>query len=463
MANPTGVLPRLVDFNRKGNTPAVRALLTAAVFLLAAAAYLGHTHFAHSLVAPPAGGDALAYDSLGWELAHGRGFAINYQETEFRAPYAAAGIRPAEFDDPDTTGLTTTRPPLMPLVMAGLNRLFGRQFWGVRTVNALAMAGTAAIVVCTVCRLAGPLPALMAALNFVVIDWRTRAYARELLTESLAGLAVALLMLLLCLTVRRGRIWVAAATGALFGGALLIRTMFILWLPLLLLFLFRWQTPHGGRDAGRSWRLPIAFLLASLLVPLPWFIRNIEQTERFMPLGAQGTIELSTAYSDESFRRLGMWFNQQEAGAFDDLPTEGLTSLEREALLADEARRRACSWTLSNPLKALLLPPLRLLQEFRPHGPGELYILAFAALGLLILHGRIEGTVGLAILAAASLAIALTWSTAGRFLVPVLPVLHVAAAIGLWTSLLACTLRRHQSRQLVLFPESSPRSTASPP
>jgi hypothetical protein len=136
-----------------------------------------------------------------------------------------------------------------------------------------------------------------------------------------------------------------------------------------------------------------------------------------------------------------------------------MTSLQRELAMADASRKGAGSWSLSNPHKLLLLPAMRVIQEFRPHGPGELYVLAFAVLGILLLRQHDAGRVFAALLFAAAIAVGLTWSTAGRFLVPLLFILHAAAGIGLWAALLACTLRRERSLGDVLV---SPASQASP-
>ncbi len=436
---------RILDVNRRWSTLTVRWALSLSVFLAALAGGIAHTHWRHSLSAPPAvDGDAIAYDSLGWELAHGRGFQIDYRNPDLQQPYRdAAAPAPVHFPDEQHAGPTTSRPPLLPLVMAGLDRLLGRQFWGIRVINIAAMSATAGMVVWTVCRICGPLPALLGAFNFLLIDWRVRAYARDVLTESLACLVIALLALLLLKAAKHRTIPPLLAAGGVFGLAILLRTMFVLWLPVLLalvLGLDGWR--NTAWRSRSSLRRSAAFLAAALLVPFPWFIRNCVLLDRFMPLGAQGTIELSAAYSDEGFRRMGMWFNQQQAGVFHDVVTPEMTTLDRELAMADAARTRSLDWVLSNPHKTALLPFLRFLQEFRPHGPGELYVLAFAILGLLMLRGRIEGRVLLFLLAAAAFGVACTWSTAGRFVVPVLFVLHAAAAIGLWSALIACTLRR---------------------
>ncbi|MFG0334667.1 MAG: hypothetical protein ACF8TS_15025, partial [Maioricimonas sp. JB049] len=153
-------------------------------------------HFAakYGLDVPPsATGDEPSYDSIGWELSQGRGYRIDYSNERFLEPYLAAS-RSADPPLPvpeGRSGRTALRPPLFPLVIAGTDLLFGRQFWSVRVVNCVAMAATCGLIAHFACRHAGLIPAIAMAFGFLVLDVRTRLYARAILTEALAGLLVA--------------------------------------------------------------------------------------------------------------------------------------------------------------------------------------------------------------------------------------------------------------------------------
>jgi len=435
---------RLLRWNASWNTPGVCNGLTILCFVLAATTYVGHTHLqGHLVTPPPPTGDAPGYDSLGWELSQGHGFQVDLTNPDFLKPYQEASPTPdAVFPPPHVQGPITTRPPLMPAVMAATNRIWGRQFWAIRIVNMLAMAATCALAVWTTCRIAGPVPALITAGNFVIVDWRTRAYARDILTESFACLFVALLAVALTRLSRRRSSLAALVCGLLMGLSILARSMFVLWAPGLILAI-----AMGGRwslrsTSSASWRRAGLSLIAACVVVAPWVVRNCRVSGRFLPLGAQGQIELSAAYSDEAFRRGGMWHNLQEAGFFASLPLEGRPALEQEQLMADFSRVCAADWVKANPHKVPLLAVMKVIQEFRPHGPGELYVLAFAVLGLLLLRGTPWARWAAWILLVGALSIAGTWSTSGRFVVPLLSILHTAAGVGLWAAIIAVTSGR---------------------
>mgnify|MGYP002622211992 FL=1 len=432
--------------NERWQTPGVRRWLAASVFIGAAAVLTLAAMRSPGLnTAPPIGGDAVIYDSLGWELANGGGFALDLRDPQFREPYEqvdASGIRRLAETAPQ--GPIASRPPLLPFLMAGLNRAAGRQFRGIRLVNILAMAAVGAMVAATVCRMSGPLPALLGVFQFLIIDPRVRVASREVLTESLACLLVGLLTVLLVRLLKRPRLGVAIAAGGIVGLAMLNRTMFVLWIPMVAVLI--WLMPsalrhEGERSGGRRFPLAVAFVLAAGCVFAPWAWRNCRVLGRFMPLGTQGTMELSAGYSDAAVERWGMWHNLEQTGFFDAVDAPGQTALERENARADHSRRQAIEWCAAKPLKAALLPVMKVFQEFRPHMSGDLYVLAFAILGLGWVRGTPEGRAWLGIIAATAFSVAVTWSVAGRFVFPTLYVLHCAAAIGVWQAIIACTTR----------------------
>ena len=460
MSEPAQTAGRLLRFNQRWRTRRVQWVLTGTAFLLTMVVFIGHTHTVHSLTGPPPlVGDAPAYDSLAWELSQGHGFEIDWSDEEFRRPYLSGASPPPEwFARATRHGPTATRPPLVPYLMAGLNRCFGRQFWSFRLLNITATAIAAGYVVWTVCDLAGPAPALLAAFNFIIVDWRTRAFAREILTESLSLLLVAMLTAAILAIVRRPRTALAGLCGLLTGLAILSRTMFVLWVPgLVIVVLCAGGAARGGWRSAAVLRRAAVFLLVTLIVLAPWSLRNDRLLGRFLPLGTQGHIELAAGYSDEAFRRGGMWFNLEAAGFFPP-EVQQRSGLDRELAAADYSRAFARDWSMRHPHLLPLLALMKIVQEFRPHGPGDLYVLAFAVLGLLLLRGRSDGNVLTAIVVLNALAIAVTWSTSGRFVVPILPVLHIAAAIGLWMALVAVVCRRSKTLADLQFrdPSESP-------
>lgn len=432
------LVQRLLRLNWRFDTRAVRTGLTLAAFLLSLAALTFSTSRDPGFnTSPPIGGDAVIYDALGWELAAGDGLSLDLPDPEFLEPYRHSDPAGAErLAQADLRGPIASRPPLLPLIAAGLDRFLGRQFWGVRVINVVAMATVAAMLVWTVTRLTGPLPALLACLNFLIVDPRIRVTTREFLTEALACLFVAILTDTLARIADRPRLRTALLIGVTLGGAILLRTMFVFWIPCLAAAIWI-VTSSANLTPGRRVGLPVGFIIAACAVVSPWGLRNCRVLDRAMPLGTQGTMELSAGYSDAAFERLGMWHNLEETGFFAATDQPGQTALEREIARADHSRDEALAWCRAHPLKAMLLPAMKIFQEFRPHMSGDLYVLAFALLGLLAMRSTPDGRAWTAVLAATAFGVALTWSTSGRFVVPSLFALHAAAAIGLWNAVCA--------------------------
>jgi hypothetical protein len=89
---------------------------------------------------------------------------------------------------------------------------------------------------------------------------------------------------------------------------------------------------------------------------------------------------------------------------------------------------------IENWYKLPALAAMKVLNEFRPYRFEQAYLSAFALLGLIAMRRRPEASVGWVLILAATISIALTWSVNGRFVVPLVFVIHVFAAIGLWIS-----------------------------
>ena len=426
---------KLCRWNERYRSPRHRAFLAAASFGLSFFLFAAHTQIRYGLNTPPAWGhDELDYDSIGWELAQGNGFQHDFTDPAYRAPYVEAGL---DARLPPGRGLETVayRPPVLPALAAAANLVFGRQFFAVRLLNTAAMAAVCGLAVWTVFGICGPLPALIVAFNFVLLDERTRVYARALYTESIAALVIAAVALLLIAHAKRRSGASAAAAGMVMGLGVLVRTMFGLWLPVVAT-----SIPLSNRRNGTTFvrRLSHAgiFLAAALFVMSPWVIRNLRLLEGFQPLGTQARIDAASGYSDEVFAAWGEWRNLQAEGVYDSIAA-GSTGIEWETRVAMESMRRAKAWAIANWYKLPALAAMKVVSEFRPLNVGEAYLSAFALLGLIALRRRAEAWVGLSLIAAAAISIALTWSVEGRFIVPLLYVIHVFAAVGLWISLTA--------------------------
>ncbi|MCP4172621.1 MAG: glycosyltransferase family 39 protein [Fuerstiella sp.] len=379
---------------------------------------------------PSSTGDESSYDSMAWELSRGHGFAVDYDTPAFRAPYdEAAKTQPELFTIRSSTpGPIAFRPPLLSTFAAGLNMLFGRQFYAVRSLNVLLMAATAGLLAWYLCREAGFATALIS-MVFFLIDVRSRLYARSLLTEPLACFLATLLTLTLLNVVKhtnRNRLILA---GVLTGASMLTRSIVVLWLPgltVFVCFVVRRIHKHSWRDTVGNTAL---FVAATLTVFAPWGIRNVMLLDRFSPMGTQGLMELSAGYSDAAWDNYGIWQNAGTQGFFEAVDTSGLTNIEAELAIAEVSSATAFEWISRNFLKLVPLAAMKIFSEFRPHDVVEFMVLVFATIGLFA-SSRTAALVFSVLLATNAFSVALTWSVEGRFLVPQLFILHALCAVG---------------------------------
>lgn len=416
--------------------------LTLGVFLTYYAVRFGLNH------PPGATGDEPIYDSLGWELAHGRGFRLDFQNAEFRHPYeqAAKSSELYQLTTEPLVGTVADRPPVLPFVMSLLNRMFGRQFWGIRVVNALCMAAVCGLLVAFVCRLTDARVASISGLLYVVVDTRTRFYGRTILTEPLTTFLVAVLCWLLFRMAQRPSVKPAGWIGGLLGVALLTRSQIILWTPGLLLIVFwlafRQPPAEPGATSERlanegTRRLRRAILCATttvgtmLMVTGPWMVRNCLVLCEFMPLGSQGWVQLSAAFGDAVWENRGVWVDLSSDGSFRGVTQPGMTRLESEVALAHESRQRALEWIATHPGRAIALAPLKVFQEFRPRTISEWTILTLSIVGTVLAWRDDRTRILLGVIASCCVAIALTWSVEGRFIVPLLFAQHALIGLGM--------------------------------
>lgn len=388
---------------------------------------------------PSASGDEPDYDSLGWELANGRGYRVNSEDPDFRRPYDLAAKDDPRYRLPDSrTGVNTTRPPLYPLAICGLDLLFGRQLWATRVMDAWFVAATCALLAMWVRRHFGLTITIISILLFIAFDVRTRLYGRAILTEAMSLFTVTLLSIGLIHIGRTQRsatnhdLIINAALGVMTGICILVRSMMILWLPGLCLLVFVTLS-----CSGRSWRRSLGgvacFAMATVLTLLPWGLRNIQVTGEMMPMGTQGLVQMSAAFSDQAWEAQGLWRNLDQAGFYDSVTAESQTLVESEVAKAKLSRELAHKWIQENPTKTVLLFPIKIYQEFRPRNATEWLLLLLAVIGIPAACKTPDGRILLSILAINAFSIGMTWSVEGRFLVPVLFALHVLTIYGLVT------------------------------
>lgn len=403
------------------------------------------------------GRDWVAYLNIAVQVYRGHGLMedeadplLGQFETTVAGPKAVASAPPpgAPPDHVASEPHPSTRwPPLFPLLLGYLFRVIGPSVNVARCVNCVLMASTCAIGTLIACRRVGALPALVFPVVFAAIDIRTRDYARSLMTEPLASVAVSILCWQLLRFIECPSARAAALIGSTLGVAVLARSMFVLWLPSVLLAMTVASWTKSGHLRGFS-KAGIA-LSTCLLVTAPWFAHNCLELKAFMPLGSH-VYTLPSGYSDEALQRHGEWFSLGDgyfAGVYDPLDTP----TEKARKMAEYGSRQALNWAQAHPLKVLLLFMYKVENLWLPRPTVELLFYLIPFLGFLVLRPHRDNVVLCGILLLNTLVVGATWTwDEDRFQVPVLAVLHVYSVIGLWSLALLVARDRNSARAELL-------------
>ncbi len=165
------------------------------------------------------------------------------------------------------------RPPLMPLLIAGLYAIFGEAPIAVALVNITLSAATAVVAVGVASRLTTDRWVARLAGLWAAIDPASVANSINLQAETLANFCLALAMLWLAATVQHRRLRDAALAGLWLALATLARPttiyLFIFCLPLFVLLIKPWP------------RLYLAFAALPVLFILLWSARNLNYMGEF--------------------------------------------------------------------------------------------------------------------------------------------------------------------------------------
>jgi len=199
-------------------------------------------------------------------------------------------------------GPTAIRPPAFPFLLAGVYKLTGNSVTAGRIAQAVLGAIAVALIAVIALQFWGPLVAMVvAALAAVfpplVLDGMTLLSEPLFVVFELASLAA-----ILHWRQTRGVGWLAAS-GALAGLALLTRANgALLVLPLCIAAL-----GAGGWRRLVNYRRAALVLLCTVLVVLPWTIRNAVELHTFIPVTDQDGYTLIGTYNATSERLDGRW------------------------------------------------------------------------------------------------------------------------------------------------------------
>jgi 4-amino-4-deoxy-L-arabinose transferase-like glycosyltransferase len=363
------------------------------------------------------------YDALAWNIAQGKGYRNASGELEIKDP------------------------PLLPVVSAGLYRLFGHHRTPVYVLQALLSAATVALVFGLARRHFGHGAALVAAV-LTAINPDLIVFSNILLTETVFIFLLCAAMLAWDHAVEGPTIGWWALTGALLGLSVLARpTAQLLIVGVAAVSVLAWRSV---RRSSRRGRFLLVAVLAFALVLAPWTLRNQRAFHRFVPVATGAGIVFwvgtnvawhgsdvrdgASIYADPDFQR---------AASGDPVSADGRLLRESAEHLVDDS------------VGVLRLVPGKLLQMLRPgawlgfhfpDGSSDRRLVALLALLyypvlLLACVGSVRAGLGLPAARAALLRIwtpiayigLLTLATipARRYMLPVVPFLHVLAGMAL--------------------------------
>ena len=310
----------------------------------------------------PAVGDAPEYENIAFHLSQGEGLARGYNEAWIEPYLAADPVKYAWLNKYQTmtTGPSAYRPPLQPAIMASTYQVFGRSYWPMRCLNGLALAISILIAAWLTRKQFGVIPSWIV-MFLLLIDPRVVEFAHRLLTESWAVLFTLLIAYSLIKAAEtRSNYWYGCV-GLFYGLAILSRTSFVLWLPLLMFLFLLDGKEKRIFQPFKQLVVPVGiFALCFLMIAGPWFAWNCHISQSFMPLGTHGWINLPVAYSDQILANGGVFPSEyarelQEETFVKPAGWTDMTPIEQEVLLANHGRQIAVGWVQANPRRVPLL------------------------------------------------------------------------------------------------------------
>jgi hypothetical protein len=413
--------------------------------------------------AEPRNGDAAEVHNIAWNLAHGRGYQFNWNDTAWRRLWQSQN-HDGRFDFiVERRGgpyPTLSRPPLMPILVAGILRVVPHaSFVAWRLLDSVAFAAAACLLL-DVAFVHGGFAGFTAMLVIILIDpWR-RGYIPGWWTEGLAFDFVSVIVWLLARdrVIRAPFYWLFS--GVTLGLLCLDRSIFTILLPLICLLLAITQEQALSRRVSCA----LLILLAAVAIQSPWWIRNIALSHRLLPLGTQGGINLPDEYSDIAIEQQGnwtgkamrdawippqdadraanpppgyspqsyakLWANDPRAAAL--LVATYCTSLQSELAVYDTGKEAAMHWIARNPAKIPQLMLAKAWSLFRYKRAVVSLGVALGVIGYVGLPTKRRLLLSMATLVGIYvLGIMLTHVVYYRFMLPIFPPLYVGAALGI--------------------------------
>lgn len=383
---------------------------------------------------PSLSGDEPDYDAVGLALSKGKGYSKDFSDPDFWAPYQANDHTEVELHKsrfPQQPLADLHRPPGLPTIYAVTNLMFGRSMLALRGVNLVLAGLLLAMILSLITQEFRSFWVFPAAL-LLMLDDPFRLYSYAMTTETIAALSVTALLILLR-QFQAQQLSHPILLGLLLGIAILFRTAFVLWIPVLLLGVawlgFRSAQPVTPFSYRRGLGTPALFLLTTGLVLLPWSMRNISVTGEFWPLGLQGATQFSAAFGEVTWQNSGIWSSAATAHFYEDYDPSEL-SIADQTQIAAVSMSSGKAWIAQYPVQTLQLMAMKVWQEFRPRTAMLILLTPFILWGGWCLRKTQTGFACLTFILCCTTMVMATWSVEGRFIYPLISVWTVLAVAG---------------------------------
>ena len=270
------------------------------------------------------------------------------------------------------TGPTAFLTPVYPLMLAGIEKIFGvaskSSAWAILTMQCVFSAATAAVVYYLALELFDRRIAQRAAWMWALFPYAVILPTNIIWESCLSALIMVTGLLLFARTVRSQSLLHWAACGAYFSFACLVNAAFLLLLPILLVWLFLRTSEYRRRTVSCA-----AVFIACLL---PWTVRNYMVFDKLIPLRDNFSLELWIGNRDgattEFTPNIHPAFSTTEVLEYQRLGEIGYMSGKREqalnfiwekplVFLANTAKRISAYWTLNLHALWLLVPVLSMV------------------------------------------------------------------------------------------------------
>lgn len=419
-----------------------------AIFLAAIVAWIGASDESFT-GSPGRQGDDVYFENIAYHLAKGEGIKFDFRDEAWRRPYRESN-RAGENDwifFLTTRGLTTSRSPGFPMLVAGVYQVAGRNWVAVRVVVAVLLAAGLTLLIGILAKLYGWLVASIALVT-LALDFFVLRTAGQFMTEGLGTVVICVLFWgIMQMTQRSAEqpLWRQLlgwfGVGLVYGIGILVRANLNAWLIVAIAALAGMVVYRLWRGWSVRWLLgpAVVFCLGVLVTAGPWWVRNCIVTKEFCPFGTSGSFGIAGGYSTGAYANGGNWDpNVVHASQQQTLLRAGILQLplpQQEYWMGRDSSRLAWNWILENRDKL----PLLMLKKGYSHLGFYRQPLPLVCINGLMIIGAVIGcwvsrkSLGtwIAIIVGLSLVTTmLTWPHYGRYSIPIRPLIHVASAIG---------------------------------